>query len=97
MFKTDNKKLEDRLGDSYNDALSTYLEACNDVGLTPEQKLKYFHNVFCGEARRCYRDHVEGVANSFQEASSIMKTEYNSNTRHNRCRQEFLELTSAGP
>lgn len=72
-----------------------YLDMCNDLDLTMEQKPKIFHNMFADEAKRFYRENIDGVATTFAEATSIMTEEYNSITRQNRCRRKLQKLRMA--
>ena len=48
-------KFSGKLGEDLNEANNLYLDSANDYELNQEHRLKYFHNIFEGEARRFYR------------------------------------------
>ena len=54
--------------------------------------LKYFHNVFDGEAKRFFRSNVVNHANTFENACQLMQNEFNSITRQNRVRKLLQNL-----
>lgn len=82
-------KFEGKLGDSYDDALASYEEICIDLELYYDQKYKFFHKLFKGEAKRYYRNQVTTAANHFDEAEALMRGEYKSITGQNRCRGQL--------
>lgn len=94
-FRNEKDKFEGRLEDSYDDVLATYSELCRDLGISTDMKFKYMHNLFTGEALRFYRDNVADSAVDFDQANNMMKYEYNSITRQNRCRAQLQKLRLA--
>lgn len=94
-FRLDREKFEGKLEDSYDDVLETYSELCTDLGMSEEQKLQYMHNLFMGEALRFFRDNVAKSATDFEDANKLMREEYNSVTRQNRCRAQLQKLRLA--
>lgn len=91
-FRLDKDKFEGRLEHSYDDVLATYSELRKDLGISAEQKFQYMHNLFVGEALRFYRNNVAYTAVDLRQAKSMMKEEYNSVTRQNRCRAQLQKL-----
>lgn len=78
------EKFSGKLGEDVNEHIENYLDAANVYGLENAKKLQFFHNIFEGEARRFYRQNVMGISQSFVEACTRMREEYNSITRQNR-------------
>lgn len=66
-----------------------------DYDLSPAQKLKYLHILFIGEANIFYRNYVQSVSSSFQEACASVQNEFNSIARQNRIRK-YLQTLSIG-
>lgn len=94
-FRMTKDKFEGKLGQSYDDVMATYEELCEDLAVDDEKKFQYMHHLFSGEALRFYRDNVARVAETFEVANIMMKDEYNSLTRQNRCRAQLLKLRLA--
>ena len=90
-FRSDDK-FSGKLGKDLNEAINLYLDAANDYELNQEQRLKYFHNIFEGEARRFYRLKVSKRVPTFAEACVKMRSEFNSITRQNRVRKYLQGL-----
>ena len=57
-FRSDDK-FSGKLGEDLSEAINLYLDAANDYELNHEHRLKYFHNIYEGEARRFYRLKVD--------------------------------------
>lgn len=70
-------KFEGKLGDSSDVASASYNETCADLELDNEQKYKFFHNLFKGEAKRFYREQVATVTVKFGESEGLMRDGYN--------------------
>ena len=94
-FRNDDK-FSGKLGEDLNEAINLYLDAANDYELNQEQRLKYFHTIFEGEARRFYRLKVSKRVPTFSEACVKMRTEFKRITRQNRVRKylQGLRLTA---
>lgn len=89
---TKEDKFSGKLVEDLNEAINFYTDATNDYELFRGQKLKYFHNVFNGEARSFYCPRVETNAHSFAEASYMMRDKRNSVVRQNRVRKLLQSL-----
>lgn len=94
-FRMAKDKFDGKLGESYDDVLATYAELCQDLEIKDDKKLQYMHHLFSGEALRFYRGNVARVAVDFDAADDMMKEEYNSTTRQNRCRAQLQNLRLA--
>lgn len=94
-FKKDDK-FSGKIGEDVNEYIFNYKEAAIDYELSTDQMLKYFHNLFDGEAKSFYRHHVQTYCTSFEEASTKIQLEFNSIARQNRVRKylQSLSLTS---
>ena len=77
-------------GEDLNEATNFYLDAANDYEPKQDQRLKYFHNIFEGEARRFYLLNVSKRVSNFAETCVKMRTECNSITRQN-CVRKYLQ------
>lgn len=91
-FKKDDK-FTGKLGENLQDFLNNYEEACIDYSFTPEQKLKYLHNLFEGEAKAFYREHVFTVCHSYPEACNTLLAKFNNISRQIRVRQYLQSLS----
>jgi hypothetical protein len=80
----DDCKYDGGIKDSILEYIADYQSACRDFELTPPNKLRFFHLVFKGQAKRFYYSKVEPVARSYEEAREIMESEFNSKTRQNK-------------
>ena len=90
-FRNDDK-FSGKLGEDLNEAINLYLDAANGYELNQEQRLKYFRNIFEGEARMFYRLNVSKRVQTFADACVKMRTEFNSITRQNRVRKYLQGL-----
>ena len=50
-----------KIGEDINEVIDNYCDAAGDSNLNEDQKLRYFHNVFDGEAKRFYRTSITGT------------------------------------
>ena len=81
-----------RIGEDINEVVDKCCDAADDYNLNEDQKLRYFHNVFDGEAKRFYRTSIAGTQLSFDSAVQRMLQEFNSITRQNRVRKLLQNL-----
>lgn len=81
-----------KIGEDINEVIDNYCDAADDYNLNEDQKLRYFHNVFDGEAKRFYRTSIAGSEGSFDSAVRRMLQEFNSITRQNRVRKLLQNL-----
>lgn len=88
----ENDKYNGKLGENLSEAISNYREACRDYELTLDQRLAFLHHLFGGDAKRFFRERVEGRATSYAEAVAMMQSEFNSLTRQNRIRKHLQTL-----
>ena len=81
-----------KICEDINEGLNNYCEAASEYELSTEQMLKYFHNMFDGEAKRFFRSNVVNNANTLETACQLMQNEFNSITRQNRMRRILQNL-----
>lgn len=79
-------KFSGKLRENLNECLANYDEACADYGLNEEQKLKFVHNLFDGEAKQFFRNYVQPSSTRYQVVAQKMIAELNNITRQNRVR-----------
>ena len=85
-------KFKGTLEEVIHEAFDCYEEATTDFELDEEEKLKYLHNLFTGEAIRYFRSKVFNQAPDYESAKQLMINEYNSRTRQNRVRKMLQGL-----
>ena len=90
-FKKDDR-YTGKIGEDIQEAINNYRDCAEDFHLGDEQMLRFFHNIFDGEAKRFYRSHVIQRATDFNSAASLMVKEFNSLTRQNRVRKLLQNL-----
>jgi hypothetical protein len=78
-------------GDSEDIILSLreYDRSADDFQATSEQRLQFLHNIFHGEAKRFYLDHVDGAV-TFEDAKGQLISHFCSKSRQVRA-QQILE------
>ena len=76
----------------FMNAVNNCRDCAQDFHLSDEQMLRFFHNVFDGEAKRYYRSHVIQHAQDFNSATLLMVNEFNSLTRQSRARKRLQNL-----
>ena len=81
-----------RIGEDINEVVDNYCDAADDYNLNEDQKLRYFHKVFDGEAKRFYRTSIAGTQVSFDSAVQRMLQEFHSIPRQNRVRKLLQNL-----
>ena len=81
-----------KIGENINEVIDNYCHAADDYNLNEDQKLRYFHNIFDGEAKRFYCTSIAGTQASFDAAVQRMLQEFNSITRQNRVRKLLQNL-----
>jgi hypothetical protein len=83
-------KVENKLagGDSDDIILSLreYDQSADDFQATCEQRLQFLHNIFHGEAKRFYLDHVDGAV-TFEGAKDQIISRYCTKSRQERAQQ----------
>lgn len=84
-----------KLGEEISKSINRYMDAANDYDIIGDHKLKYFHNIFDGEARQFYHAKVDGIADTFGFVGHLMRPEFNSITRQKRVRQCLQNLPLA--
>ena len=94
-FKDEKSKFSCSIGQFFQDYISDYLQAGRDYDLSPTQKLQSMHNIFTGDAKRYYCDRVAGYASGFIQAVDMIKDEYNSPVRQDRCKNCFSAMRVA--
>lgn len=81
-----------KIGEDIKEVIDNYCDAADDYNLSDEQKLRYFHNIFDGEAKRFYRTSVAATTFTFNTSVQRMLQEFNSITRQNRVRKLLQNL-----
>lgn len=94
-FRLPKDKFGGKLGESFDDVIASYVELSIDLEINDQKKFQYMHHLFCGEALRFYRNGVATIAQTFEEANQMMRNEFNSLTRQNRCRAQLQRLRLA--
>jgi hypothetical protein len=79
-----DKKYDGSIESNISEYLAEYTSASRDFELSLDQKLRFFHIIFTGQAKRFYYSQVESVAQTFEHAKELMEREYNSISRQNR-------------
>ena len=74
------------------ECIQNYLDACSDYDLNNEQKLRFFHNICDGEAKRFFRENIDRKTASFGDACAILRTEFHGASRQNRVRKLLQNL-----
>jgi hypothetical protein len=67
-------------------SLREYDRSVNDFQSTSEQSFQFLHNMFHGEAKRFYSDHVDG-APTYEDAKAQLISRYCSKSRQVRAQQ----------
>jgi hypothetical protein len=91
-FKNEEHKYSGTLAENYLEYLNNYLDAAKQYRLNEGQKLEFFIEIFTGEAKRHYRNYVDGIADTFAEANRMMQAEFSSKTRQNRVKKQLDAL-----
>jgi hypothetical protein len=78
--------------ESLMETVNLYTRVCADYGLSSEQKLRYFHNAFTGQAFRHYDRHLANSCVIFSEAAAAMTMEYKSATRQSKAKAQMSQL-----
>jgi hypothetical protein len=91
-FKNEEHKYSGTLAENYFEYLNNYLDAAKQYRLNEGQKLAFFIEIFTGEAKRHYRNYVDGIADTFAEANRMMHAEFSSKTRQNRVKNQLDAL-----
>ena len=94
-LKDKDKKFSGDLGESWMEYVDDYLQLCRDYSLSPTQKLQDLHNLLRGDAKRYYLDKVDVNATSFQQATQMLESEYNSAVRQTRVKNYLNTLRVA--
>lgn len=91
-LKDSDKKFSGDLGKCWMDYVDEYSQVTRDYGLSPQQKLQYFHNLLSRDAKRFYLAKFEIYAHSFQQAVEMINREYSSPVRQTRLKNYFNTL-----
>lgn len=91
-FRGDDLKFLGTPQQALHEYLANYQQVSKDYKLTAEQQLLYLHNLFGGAAKRYYDLHVDGNANSIQEAITQMNEEYNTPIRQSDIKNRLAGL-----
>ena len=94
-FKDENSKFSGSIGYFFQDYVSDYLQAARDYDLSSTQKLQLMHNIFTGDAKLYYYDRLECYASGFNQAVDMIKDEYNSPVRQDRCKNSLSAMRVA--
>ena len=90
-FKSDDK-FSGKAGETIDEFFLNYETAAEDYNLNEEQKRKYLHNLFTGQARRHYNEYVlEGMSYNYAKESLIK--EFNDRTKQESTRMYLQNLT----
>lgn len=60
--------------------------------MSENQKLRYFHNIFHGEAKRYYKSYMQPGCNIFEESFDRIRNEYSSSARQNKVRKYLQNI-----
>lgn len=78
------------LAEDINKNIGTYIDDWySDYDLSPAKKLRWFHNLFDGEAKRFFTKSVKKRTNDFLDSAKIMEEEYRAITRQNFMKDAF--------
>lgn len=91
-FKDEKSKFSGRPDQALHEYLAEYQQVGRDYGLDSEQRLRYLHNLFGGEAKRFFDDHVDGRYATLGEAIQRMGEDYNSPVRQTAVSNELTAL-----
>ena len=91
-FKHSDDKFSAQTGQKIEEFFTNYEIAANDYKLTEEQKLKFLHNLFGGQARRYYTDQAS-LERTYIGAKCVMLDEFNSRTKQESTRLYLQSLT----
>lgn len=80
-------------GEDVEEFFKTYETTSIYYKIDNKLKLQFLHNLFDGEAKRFYHDHVYPIVLTYEDAKSKMINQYNNTTTQNRMRQ-FLQNLS---
>ena len=75
-----------------NNAITTYLYAESDLGFTPEEKLRFLHYLFKGDALTYFQREVEGKFHTYGAAIAEIEESYNPHTKHHQTYRSLRSL-----
>lgn len=64
--------------------VAEYQQVSRDYNLSQTQKMQFLHNIVRGDAIRFYLSRVDNEATNFNQAVTMIESEYNSFVRQNR-------------
>lgn len=80
------------MGEDMNEYLLNYSDMCNNLNLNYAQRLKYFHNLSDGEAKKLYCNKIQPSCNNLHETFDKFRHKYNSITHQKRIRHYLQNL-----
>lgn len=80
-------KFTGTFGQDINQYLLKFEETCRDYNLSEEQMLWYFHNLFNGEPKRFFGEHITTIRTSYVNAKKLLLAAYGNVDRQSRTGQ----------
>lgn len=94
-FKDNQAKFSGDARECLDDFVADYNLAGRDFGLSPEQKLRYLHNLLRGDAKRFYLSELEPFATSYVDAVARIRAEYHSAVHQSQAQNTLSSLRMA--
>lgn len=91
-YSKDSMKFTGAEDQALHEYVGLYLQITRDFSVSNEQKLQFMYNIFDGEAKRYFDDHVDGRVATFSEAVLLMNKQYNSTTRQTAVQNRLSSL-----